>query len=64
MGNSNSKNGGSTYTATNVGCDVLNCKFNNIVGGYCTAPHIDVQNKSALNKGETYCNTFYPKGSM
>ena len=50
--------------ATNVGCDVCNCKFNDKSGKYCTAAHINVQNKTAVNKGETFCDTFAPKGSF
>ena len=46
-----------------VGCDVKNCKYHSGSRDCCTAAHIDVQNKSALNKAETYCGTFCPKGS-
>lgn len=51
-------------SVTNVGCDVKNCKFNDVHGNYCTATTINVQNKSAVNKGETFCDTFAPKGSF
>ena len=51
-------------SATCVGCDVKNCKFNDEGGSYCTATQINVQSKTALNKGETFCNTFLPKGSF
>ncbi len=47
-----------------VGCDVHNCKYNNTHSNCCTAEHINVQNKAAMNKAETYCGTFIPKGSM
>ena len=50
-------------SVTCVGCDVQSCKFNDTKGKYCTAEHISVQNKSAMNKGETFCDTFAPKGS-
>ena len=49
---------------TCVGCDVRNCTFNDITGSYCTANQINVQNKTAVSKGETFCNTFTPKGSF
>ena len=49
--------------ARNVGCDVQNCKYHNGASNCCTADHINVQNKSALNKSETYCGTFIPRGS-
>ncbi|MCC8078008.1 MAG: DUF1540 domain-containing protein [Oscillospiraceae bacterium] len=48
---------------TGVGCDVCNCKYNDRQGGYCTALHINVQNRSASTKGETFCDTFAPRGS-
>ena len=48
---------------TNVGCDVRNCKYNENGGKYCTAANIQVENRSAVNKGETFCNTFAPKAS-
>ena len=51
-------------SVTCVGCDVKNCKFNDVVGSYCTAERISVQNKTAVNKGETFCDTFAPKGSF
>ena len=47
---------------TSVGCDVKNCKFNDCSAGFCTATQIEVQSKAALNKGETFCNTFLPRG--
>ena len=46
-----------------VVCDVQGCKYHNKTSNCCTADHIDVQNKSALSKSETYCGTFCPKGS-
>ena len=46
-----------------VGCDVQNCKYHNSTENRCTAEHISVQNKSAINKAETYCGTFCSKGS-
>lgn len=49
---------------TSVGCDVKNCKFNDAGDGTCTATQINVESKTALNKGETFCNTFLPKGSF
>ena len=49
---------------TCVGCDVRNCKFNDMTGSYCTANTIKVQNKTAVSKGETFCDTFTPKGSF
>ena len=50
-------------TVTCVGCDVKHCKFNDLQGSYCTANRISVQNKTALSKGETFCNTFTPRGT-
>ena len=47
-----------------VGCDVHNCKYNSASDCRCTAEHISVQNKTALNKGETFCDTFTPKGTF
>jgi len=47
-----------------VGCDVYNCKYNEQTCGTCMASHITVQNKSALNKAETFCDTFTPRGSF
>ena len=46
-----------------VGCDVKNCKYHNGLDNCCTADHIDVQNKSAVAKAETYCGTFCPRGT-
>lgn len=46
---------------TGVGCDVTNCKYNDTQCKCCTAEHILVENKSAVNKGETFCDTFTPK---
>ena len=51
-------------SVTCVGCEVRNCKFNDISGGYCTANQISVLNKSAVTKGETFCGTFTPRGSF
>lgn len=47
-----------------VGCDAYHCKYNEVSNARCTANHIDVQNKAALNKAETFCNTFAPKASV
>ena len=47
-----------------VGCGVKNCRYNDSVDGRCTASHIDVQNRTALNKAETFCDTFEAKGTM
>ena len=47
-----------------VGCDVKNCKYHNGLDNCCTADHIDVQNKSAVAKAETYCGTFSPRGTF
>lgn len=47
-----------------VGCDVTNCKYNDVECKCCTAEHILVENKSAVNKGETFCDTFTPKTSF
>ncbi len=58
------KNPGHDTSVTSVGCDVKNCKFNDHSGSYCTATQINVQSKTALNKGETFCNTFLPKGGF
>ena len=50
------------YSAiTSVGCDVSNCKYNDRNGKYCTAANIQVQNRNAVNKGETFCDTFAAK---
>ena len=46
-----------------VGCDVYHCKYNEESQARCTASRIDVQNKTAINKAETFCDTFTPKGS-
>ena len=51
-------------SVTCVGRDVRNCKFNDISGSICTAERINVQNKAAMNKSETFCDTFIPKGSF
>ena len=44
-----------------VGCDVTHCKYNDTACKCCTATHINVQNKTATKKGETFCDTFLPK---
>ena len=44
---------------TSVGCNVQHCKFQE--QGHCAADHIDVQNRTAETKGETFCDTFTPK---
>ncbi len=44
-----------------VGCNVAHCKYNDAACKSCTADHISVQNKSAIKKGETFCDTFAPK---
>ena len=44
-----------------VGCDVYNCRYNDNTCKSCTADHIMVENKTALKKGETFCDTFSPK---
>ena len=46
-----------------VGCDVLGCKYNDIACKSCRAEHISVQNRTAVNKGETFCDTFTPKAT-
>ena len=46
-----------------VGCDVHNCKYNDNECKRCTAEHIKVENKTAMKKGETFCDTFLPKTS-
>lgn len=46
-----------------VGCDVTNCKYNDVTCKTCTADHIRVENKTAVNKGETFCDTFSPRVS-
>ena len=43
-----------------VCCSVSNC-IHNENGCKCIAEQIDVENKSASDKVETYCNTFAPK---
>ena len=58
------KNDWSCNCAKNVGCDVRNCKYNDTADGCCTAEHIKVQNKTAMKKGETFCDTFTPKASF
>ena len=45
---------------TRVGCSVQHCKFQE--QGHCAAACIDVQNRTAQTKGETFCDTFTPKG--
>ena len=47
-----------------VGCEVTNCKYNDTQCKSCTAEHISVQNKTAAQKGETFCDTFSPKTSF
>lgn len=47
-----------------VGCDVKGCKYNDTECKCCTAQHIQVENKAANSKGETFCNTFVPRGSF
>ena len=47
-----------------VGCDVFNCKYNDTECKCCTAEHINVENKAALKKAETFCGTFVPRGSF
>ena len=46
-----------------VGCDVTGCKFNT-VDCRCCAENIRVRNEKAETKGETYCSTFRPRGSV
>lgn len=46
-----------------VACDVKNCKYNDTGDSRCTASNIKVQNKSAMNKSKTFCDTFCAKGS-
>ena len=59
---SNGKN--SCGCVKGVGCDVQNCVYHSQTENYCTAEHINVQNKAAVNKAETYCGTFSPKASV
>ncbi|MGN1002259.1 MAG: DUF1540 domain-containing protein [Oscillospiraceae bacterium] len=47
-----------------VGCDVYNCKYNDVESKCCKAEHINVQNKTAVSKAETFCDTFAPKASV
>ncbi|MBQ2618069.1 MAG: DUF1540 domain-containing protein [Oscillospiraceae bacterium] len=47
---------------TSVGCSVQHCKFQE--EGHCAADHIDVQNRTAETKGETFCDTFTPKSMI
>ena len=47
-----------------VGCSVTNCKYNDTQCKSCTAEHISVQTRTAMKKGETFCDTFSPKTSM
>ena len=44
-----------------VGCSVLSCRYNDTQCKACKAEHINVQNKSAMKKGETFCDTFAPR---
>ena len=46
-----------------VGCDVSNCKYNTI-DCKCSASKINVQSERASTKGETYCSTFCPRGTV
>ena len=46
-----------------VDCDVTSCKFNT-VDCRCCAETIRVRNEKAETKGETYCSTFRPRGSV
>ena len=47
-----------------VGCNVSSCRYNDSQCKSCTAAHISVQNRNAIKKGETFCDTFTPKTSM
>ena len=45
-----------------VGCDVAACRFNES-DNRCSAQHINIESRSAMKKGETFCSTFSPKSS-
>ena len=55
------KDSNSAKQARGVGCDVRHCRYHSSTEDRCEAAHIEVQNKSALSKGETYCGTFLPR---
>ena len=46
-----------------VGCSVTSCKYNT-VDCRCSAENISVRSEKAETKGETYCSTFSPRGSV
>jgi hypothetical protein len=46
-----------------VGCDVTNCRYNDTTCRSCVAERINVQNRNAIKKGETFCDTFTPRTS-
>jgi len=48
----------------NVACEVSHCKYNEIERGACTAKNIKVQNRAAVDKRATFCDTFAPKASV
>ena len=50
--------------ASGVGCDVKGCKYNDTETNCCIAQHIQVENKAASTKSETFCNTFAPRSSF
>lgn len=58
MGNCNDRS-----CVKGVECDVKNCKYNSTSDSRCMATNIKVQNKTAMNKSETFCDTFCAKGS-
>ncbi len=46
-----------------VGCDVTGCAYHG-KDGYCHAQSINVENRSALRKAETFCGTFEPRAGV
>ena len=51
-------------TVKGVGCSVHNCRYNDTSCKSCTAQHITVQNTAAVQKGETFCDTFTPRSGI
>ena len=49
-------------TLDGVGCDVAACRYNDDARR-CSAQSINIESRSAVKKGETFCSTFSPKSS-
>ncbi len=53
---------GEYTTLRGVGCDVEACRYNENAC-HCSADSINIESRSALKKGETFCSTFSPKSA-